>query len=124
MIKTFTVARVKQIIHYLQTSETAFLLLFSILVGLGTGFGAIAFRWLINNVKTIFFEYGRDFLYFMGDYYVIVIPAAGGLIVGLLVHYFAKEAKGHGVPEVMLAVAKEVGRIRPRVVLVVLSSSK
>lgn len=94
------------------------MLLFSILVGLGTGFGAIAFRWLITGIKNMFFEDGRALLHFMGAYYVIVIPAAGGLIVGLLIHYFAKEAKGHGVPEVMLAVAKMGGRIRPRVVLV------
>ncbi|PIU20543.1 MAG: chloride channel protein, partial [Elusimicrobia bacterium CG08_land_8_20_14_0_20_59_10] len=99
-------------------SETAFLLLFSILVGLGTGFGAVAFRWLIASVQKLFFEDGRALLHFMGDYYVILLPAAGGLVVGLLIYHFAKEAKGHGVPEVMLAVANEGGRIRPRVVLV------
>jgi CIC family chloride channel protein len=115
---TFAKDKAKRLLHYLQTSETAFLLLFSIMVGLGTGFGAIAFRWLITSVNIMFFEKGRVLLSFMGPYYVILLPAFGGLIVGLLVQHFAKEAKGHGVPEVMLAVAKEGGRIRPRVVLV------
>jgi CIC family chloride channel protein len=38
--------------------------------------------------------------------------------VGLLIFYFAREAKGHGVPDVMEAVALRGGRIRPRVAVV------
>ncbi len=47
-----------------------------------------------------------------------LIPAAGGLIVGSLIHYLAREAKGHGVPEVMLAVSLKGGRIPLRVAFV------
>ncbi len=54
----------------------------------------------------------------MGTYYVIIVPAVGGLVVGLLIYFFAREAKGHGVPEVMLAVASAGGRIRPRVAII------
>ena len=110
--------KTKQLIHYLQYSETAFLLIFSIAVGLCSGFGAIIFRWLINNFRFLFFEQGRSLLYFMGPYYVILIPAAGGLIFGPLIYFFAREAKGHGVPEVMLAVATMGGKIRPRVAII------
>ena len=39
-------------------------------------------------------------------------------MVGPLVYFFAREAKGHGVPEVMEAVALRSGMIRKRVVLV------
>ena len=42
----------------------------------------------------------------------------GGLIYGPLVDWFAREARGHGVPEVMLAVAQRHGRIRPQVAVV------
>jgi CIC family chloride channel protein len=35
-----------------------------------------------------------------------------------LIYFFAREAKGHGVPEVMLAVAQRGGRIRPAVAVV------
>jgi len=38
------------------------------------------------------------------------------LLVGIIVHFFAHEAKGHGVPEVMEAVALKDGRMRTRVV--------
>jgi len=46
----------------------------------------------------------------------VLIPALGGLLVGIIVHFFAQEAKGHGVPEVMEAVALKNGRMRTRVV--------
>ena len=49
--------------------------------------------------------------------------ALGGLIVGPIIHHFAREARGHGVPEVMTALATAGGRIRPRVVLVKIAAS-
>jgi CIC family chloride channel protein len=110
--------KVKEHILYLRTSETTFLLVFSVAVGLGSGFGAVIFRWLIGNFRTIFFEQGHNLLQFMGPYYVILIPAIGGLIVGPVIYLFAKEAKGHGVPEVMLAVSTLGGIIRPRVAVI------
>jgi CIC family chloride channel protein len=110
--------KTKQLIHYLQYSETAFLLIFSVAVGVCSGFGAIIFRWLINNFRILFFEQGGNLLHFMGQYSVILVPALGGLIIGPLIYFFAREAKGHGVPEVMLAVATMGGRIRPRVAII------
>src|SRR5665811_2107191 len=93
------------ILGYFQTSETIFLLFFATLIGVGAGFGAIIFRWMITFFQNLFFSQGQHTLAFLGSYYVIIIPAIGGVIVGLLVYFFAREAKGHGVPEVMLAVA-------------------
>lgn len=80
--------------------------------------GAVAFRWLITSFSWLFFDGGSQLLSFLGDYYVILIPAAGGLLVGPLIYFFAREAKGHGVPEVIEAVALRGGRIRPRVSVV------
>lgn len=48
----------------------------------------------------------------------IAIPAAGGLLVGPFVHFLAREVRGHGVPEVMHAVAVRGGVIRPRIAVV------
>lgn len=48
----------------------------------------------------------------------LIAPAIGGLLVGPIVHLLAREAKGHGVPAVMEAVAVRGGVIRPRVALV------
>jgi CIC family chloride channel protein len=47
-----------------------------------------------------------------------VIPAIGGLLYGPLIYNWAREARGHGVPEVMVAVADNGGRIRWQVAVV------
>jgi len=88
------------------------------LVGIAAGLGAVAFRWLISNFHSLFFDGGERVFGALGRYHVILIPVIGGLLVGLIVHFFAREAKGHGVPEVMAAVAARGGRIRSRVALV------
>jgi len=110
--------RSKELIYYLRTSDASFFLIFSILVGLGAGFGAILFRWLILQFTNLFFVKGEDFLGFIGHYYIILIPVIGGMIVGPLIHFFAREAKGHGVPEVISSMVINSGRIRPRVAIV------
>jgi CIC family chloride channel protein len=46
---------------------------------------------------------------------VALTPALGGVFVGTLAYSFAREARGHGVPEVMEAVALRGGAIRRRV---------
>jgi len=102
----------------IRSNELVAGLALSIVVGVIAGLGAVAFRWLISTFQTLFFSNGATYLGFLGQYHVILIPAAGGLIVGLLVYFGAREAKGHGVPEVMEAVAVRGGRIRPRVAVV------
>ncbi len=96
-------------------TEQSALLLLGVTVGLASGVGAVIFRWLIARFTQVFFDYGAVALGFMGDYYVVVLPAIGGALVGLLIHFGAREAKGHGVPEVMEAVVCFGGVIRARV---------
>ena len=103
---------------WLQSSEVAAGLLLSVVVGLVSGLGAVAFRWLVSNFHTLFFDGGGQVLAFLSDYYIILIPAIGGLLVGPIIYFLAREARGHGVPEVMEAVAMRGGRIRPRVSII------
>lgn len=65
----------------------------------------------------------KDIMHPLGKYYILFIPLIGGLIGGPMIYFFAHEAKGHGVPEVMEAVAMHGGRIRPRVAVVKTISS-
>lgn len=101
-----------------QPPETGVLIGTAVIVGLGGGLGAVVFRWLINGFTHIFFDVMQNWLSFMGPAYVILVPAIGGLLVGPMIYFFAREAKGHGVPEVMEAIALRGGRIRPVVVVV------
>ena len=96
-------------------------------VGVGSGAGAVAFRYLIRAFTWVFAGHGtigagghptNSQLPWLGIFVVLVAPVVGGLVYGPLVSRFAPEARGHGVPEVMLAVAELGGRIRPQVPLV------
>jgi len=91
----------------------------AVVVGVTTGFGAVGFRKLIGLFHTAFYSEGVG-LFPEGFTWLglILAPMVGGLLVGLLVYRFAREAKGHGVPEVMEAMTLRGGRIRPVVVLV------
>ncbi|MBW2206216.1 MAG: chloride channel protein [Deltaproteobacteria bacterium] len=90
-------------------------------VGLAGGLGAIGFRYLITLVQRLAYGGGGNLLDLVNAipwYQKVWVPAAGGLVVGPLVYFLAREAKGHGVPEVMEAVALRSGVIRKRIVLV------
>ena len=99
----------------------------ALVVGAGAGLGAVGFRWLIFAFTWLatgheqFGQQGRIaslHLHFLGIWFLLVIPVIGGLLYGPLIQRFAREARGHGVPEVMVAIAENGGRIRPRVSIV------
>jgi len=89
----------------------------AIVVGLTTGLGAVGFSRLIKLVEQLYFEWIGEGLQAQGLFLWLLplLPMSGGLLVGLITVYFAPEAEGHGVPEVMDAMARKGGRIRPRV---------
>lgn len=98
----------------------------ALVVGVVTGFGAIAFRDLIGLLHNIFFL-GQFSLRYDANHFtppspwgalVILVPVAGALIVTFLITKFAPEARGHGVPEVMDAIYYKSGVIRPIVAVV------
>jgi chloride channel protein, CIC family len=111
--------RLLRVLQRLSPSEAQILVATGLVVGVGAGLGAVAFRYLINGFTFVFFDGLRPALAtVLGPAAVVPLPALGGLIYGPLIYFFAREAKGHGVPEVMLAVAQKGGRIRPAVVVV------
>ena len=99
-------------------SESATILLTALIVGIGAGLGAVVFRRLISGVQYLAFGGIGGLLGGIDPIQILIIPALGGLIYGPMIYRYAKEAKGHGVPEVMEAVALRGGRIRPRVAIV------
>ncbi|HTJ67150.1 MAG TPA: chloride channel protein [Actinospica sp.] len=111
---------------YLRSSQGGLFLL-AVLVGVGSGLGAVVFRYLISSFtwlatgRTEFGQQGRVasvHLPWLGPAFFVVIPVLGGLLYGPLIYRWAREARGHGVPEVMIAVAENGGRIRPQVSVV------
>lgn len=105
----------------LRTNEHTTMAILAVIVGIAGGFGAVVFRHLITLVQSISYGSGDNFIDLARStswYFRIWVPAFGGLVVGPLVYFLAKEAKGHGVPEVMEAVALRSGVIRKRIVVV------
>jgi CIC family chloride channel protein len=103
------------------------LFLLALLVGVGSGLGAVAFRYLVyffTWAATGHSQFGQQghvgstHLPGLGLGFFVVVPVLGGLISGPVIYRFAREARGHGVPEVMIAVADNGGRIRPQVSVV------
>lgn len=114
-------------VQYTQFSQTTYLLILGIIVGVFSGFIAIGFRLLIRVFQQFTLRQSGDIfsnvnimeaLSSLPAYWIILIPVLGGAIVGPIIYIFAREAKGHGVPEVMQAIALKNGIIRPRVAAV------
>lgn len=91
--------------------------LLAMVTGLVCGVVAIGFRYLIFGVEDFFMGGSASLFGSSMPYIIILLPAVGGLLVGLLIQRFAPEAKGHGVPEVMASVDFSGGRMRPPIVL-------
>ena len=105
----------------LLSDEHTIMVMMGIVVGVAGGYGAVGFRYLINFIQSIAYGSSAELLDVVQSipwHMRIVIPAIGGLIVGPIVYFFAREAKGHGVPEVMYAVALKQGIIRKRIVFI------
>jgi CIC family chloride channel protein len=47
--------------------------------------------------------------------WVILIPAAGGVIVGLMAYYGSKAIRGHGIPEAMEQILTNQSKIKPTI---------
>lgn len=104
-------------------SEENTILVAAILVGVVSGVGSAAFIYSLAAVHHLFFVTFASALGWLGPSAVILLPALGGLLVGPFIARFAPEARGHGVPEVMSAVATRGGRIAGRVAIVKIIAS-
>lgn len=93
-------------------------IIYGIVVGGLCSIVVFVFLWLLDFFNGIFFGQGKELFAFLQQYYVLLLPAIGGLIVGPLVYYGAKEARGHGVPEVMADEILHGGYIPVRTVAV------
>ncbi|MGE5184123.1 MAG: chloride channel protein [Acidobacteriota bacterium] len=109
----------------------------SSLVGVVGGLGALAFKWLTDQVISVTWPsligvvpltpggepsplVARDSLQLWG---LVLAPAIGGLLSAFLVYRFAPEAEGHGTDAAIRAFHRDRGHIRSRIPLVKLLAS-
>ncbi|MCB0232422.1 MAG: chloride channel protein, partial [Anaerolineae bacterium] len=104
-----------------QPGEGVVLIATALVVGIFAGLGAILFRWILAQAGIVFFVWfpaalahlPATFTWLSSSGYILLAPILGALPAGWMIARYAGEAKGHGVPEVMEAVALRGGRIRP-----------
>jgi chloride channel protein, CIC family len=109
--------RISSALRSLSINEHVVMAVLATLVGLAAGLGALGFRYLVNFFQLIAYGSEGNLLEIIKPipwYVKIWVPAAGGLVVGILIYFFMREARGIGVSDVMEAVALRKGVIKKR----------
>ena len=98
----------KKFKDFFEEHEDLYMILIAVLIGVLAGYGNLLFRYLIEFFQGLFYGESSEFmletLKATPVYKIVLIPAVGGLMVGIISIIF-KFAKGHGVPDVMKALA-------------------
>lgn len=88
-------------------------------VGIAAGFAALFFRKGVNALQA--FLYGTEdvrllhsFVESLPWYMVLVIPICGGLIVGIILHLFTKDARARSVADVIYGAALRDGQVETK----------
>ena len=96
-----------------------FLSLLAVVVGLLGGLVAEGLLLTINLLNNILFFHRVSDSFptamVLSHWWMILLPAAGGFLVGLIVQYFSPEIKGDGIPEAMAVVLTNRSIVKPRV---------
>ncbi|MGB9429891.1 MAG: chloride channel protein [Gammaproteobacteria bacterium] len=101
------------------------MLLMSVLaasIGLAAGFAAYILYGLIALCTNVVYFHSLSFKLpnittnTLG-WWVIIVPAIGGLIVGIMAKYGSDKIRGHGIPEAIEAITVNRSRIAPRVAI-------
>ena len=96
-------------------SGQVWLVVLAVVVGVLTGWGAAGFVLLVDRIA----EFARgpvaSALAGLGSAHLVLLPMLGSLLAGPLTNRVAREARGHAVPLVMMAVVRRGGRIVKRV---------
>ncbi|MFG0326581.1 MAG: chloride channel protein [Phycisphaerales bacterium JB037] len=87
------------------------MILIGAVIGTLTAFGAIGFAETLHWVEDRLQSVQRS----QGVWTIVVFPVVGMALSGVLIHLFASEARGHGVPQVMKALIQRGGRIKASV---------
>lgn len=102
----------------LRNAENLFMVLSAVIIGSLGAAGAIGFRKLTSLIQQVFFQTEFFSTATVADlpwWLCLLLPAIGGLLVGPITHFWAREVRGSGIPEVMESVAVRGGLIRQRV---------
>lgn len=97
-------------------SDSAFLLVCAVLIGVITAAAAVAFHELILGVRALCYDrvHDRVNLYGRALPLLVLMPALGGLAVAFIARYVIRAREGHGIVDVLEMVMRSRGAgVRP-----------
>ncbi|HMB96739.1 MAG TPA: chloride channel protein, partial [Tepidisphaeraceae bacterium] len=96
-------------------TDESFLIVPAVLIGIVTAAAAVGFHELIYKIRDLLYQSVKpETLYgWWGLPLLILFPALGGLLVGIISQYIARSAEGHGIIDVIESVVKTSGFVRP-----------
>lgn len=103
-----------RLLQRLGLREESFLIVPAIIIGVVSAGAAVGFHELIYKIRNVFYYSVRpELLYGWGLPLLIVFPAIGGLLVGVISRYIVRSREGHGVIDVIESVVRTSGFVRP-----------
>src|SRR5688500_12983351 len=104
-----------RILARLGLGDESFLVVLALLIGVVTAAAAVGFHELINAVRDFcYVDLGQRFsLYGKHLWILVMIPAAGGLLVGIISRIVHQRGESAGVVDVMESVGRSSGGVRP-----------
>ncbi|HUI09063.1 MAG TPA: chloride channel protein [Bacteroidota bacterium] len=96
------------------------LALMAVVIGVMSALVAAALVWLINVITNLAFfgtlsgVFRSPAEHHLG-LWVILVPAAGGIVIGLMARFGSEKIRGHGIPEALEAILYGSSRMEPRV---------
>jgi H+/Cl- antiporter ClcA len=92
----------------------------ALIVGAGSALAALALLRLIGLITNlVFYQRFETDLVAPGSHHpallVLLVPVAGGLVVGFMARYGSEKIRGHGMPEAIEAILTGGSRVAPRV---------
>lgn len=119
--------KINRLFSIITFSQDSYLLILGGITGVLCGIGAVIFHYSIELMKELFFDLPAGFFeresLIGGDNWInmgilILIPAIGGLLVGLVAKHFEKSPPIEGIPSVIDSVASKGGIIKGRVAVI------
>jgi CIC family chloride channel protein len=91
----------------------------ALLVGIAAGFAAVAFRTGIEALEGLLYQTNdvarlHSLVEYMPWYWILLVPVAGGLAVGLILHRFTPDGRVRAVADVIEGAALSEGRVERR----------
>ncbi len=92
----------------------------AVVIGVVSALVAYALVWLIAVITNLSYFHHFSHAFVSPDYghlgtMSIFVPAAGGLIIGLMARYGSEKIRGHGIPEAIEAILVDRSKMEPRI---------